>query len=157
MHDTSTTRNLSCSGARKLAPHQVIGLSSGENTRHRCRGPGGVGPAMSDRENGDHGSSSGFGTTIRASGPEGEDPEVIIARRNAEHRRMQVTLRRRTNQSCERHPDSGNLNTHVYVFFERRFSRQRDHWLTTRMRISVVESGTPGKLTLSYMTGGETS
>ncbi|CAB1120143.1 unnamed protein product [Ectocarpus sp. CCAP 1310/34] len=86
--------------ARKLDALQtkVIGLSSSSSQdRRRARRASVATRSSSSRGGGDEKGSGGNGADSLGSPTEAEieDPEVIIARRNAEHRRMQAKLRQK--------------------------------------------------------------
>ncbi|CBN76893.1 conserved unknown protein [Ectocarpus siliculosus] len=86
--------------ARKLDALQtkVIGLSSSSSQdRRRARRASVATRTTSSRGGGDEKGGSGNGADSFGSPTEAEteDPEVIIARRNAEHRRMQAKLRQK--------------------------------------------------------------
>lgn len=94
-----------------FAVQQVIGLSyCGWDTRRRRKGSGlAVVPATSEGNDND---ATGDGPELEetAGSMDTGDPEVIIARRNAEHRRMQVRLCRLAPLHPSCHP-SKNLRS----------------------------------------------
>lgn len=85
--------------------HQVIGLSSSEGSTRRRRRSVANASGGALEGGGVTGEKREDGQACPASpvnGAEKEDPDVIIARRNAEHRRMQVWGTAATQMCCDR-------------------------------------------------------
>lgn len=76
-----------------FAVQQVIGLSyCGWGTRRRRKGPGQSAVPANGEGNDNDATGDSPESKETAGSMDTGDPEVIIARRNAEHRRMQVRL-----------------------------------------------------------------